>query len=1496
MTRLKKCRRRQRGHCNSAAHWQILTQFALDTKITSLALEVNGEPLTNAAPIKFGFSDNIWRVDSFSLASLRAKSADSPFVNCRLILDDQLIDLVAESRNFQLEPLCETLNLPANLTGRGSYKLVGAGTLTKPRFTLDWTIPELTIQTPAAPISISEGSGRVVYADQTLTAEPLNFLLMGVPVEVKATVAVNPANLQSSTLVFQSSIVDFDLSSIKSAPLFREKDYRQFPIRLSPQGQLNFNAHLTGTFGDPSVGASIALTDAKAQVLDLPTPFENINFDVRIIGGDRTSEKLLTISTDAATWRIGEGRYQANATWRLPRTKTQSTLLDLLSSPAEGKSGDTSTRSSETANQLSFQLQVDGKGMDLADFTGRLVKQSESLSINQPGREEDRQSSSLSAPLIGNRQISDYLLNEKIAQATVDARLELEGDGYSLRQIKAKLACDNLRVDLNDRQMLNIVPIRAKLDDGKLQIDSLQVGSPTDSGNNSRRANGNLVADDRLDNSPSPAITTWADIKGWIDLDGDLDFNVELTDFPFGALLPGMTLPLFNTTVGVEASLSAAVHLGGNVADPTIKAEWEARGSIGDQLTSHFLEFSDTGQVEYRERMFEIKQTELSGYGNRLTIQGAIPIDLRLQPHDLKDRFLDRPVYLEIRSQEADLSFFSRFQPQLEAVGGIADVNLEIRGTTAAPHLHGVASLQNGMLKFTNFDTPISNARLNLRAEHGELRVPEFRFQIGEGNYALNVHCDMNGFFPRTVEVLSFHVQQAQINDLARNLLPTKIAANLTGYITAQAHLIVPVYHFIAADETAWLPKIISPLTLHNLASRAEGELNVKELAINAPDVEIRNLHPIECRLADGQLGIANGFTLKDRRPGADEERRFTLVVENAKWSVSGNEAAVTSHSALNVTHYLLDARMSDLNLAFVSDFLPAGYAVNGALNSELRVRGTGENPELTCRWNTSNLSINRANVDECSGAVAYQNKKLYVKDPARFVIGANRAEFTGLIPFHLSLDRLHAKLPPTGSQAQADSIEGRLDVFIEDLEFLPLVQRQVGFAKGSGSIHVTIGGGINDPQLKGVANFAELGFNLPDANISVEKTHVTVDFTDEGFQIQRWEGILNGGVYSAGGYGVSDWHRLAYLDLKANLRGGSTFEDHGLYRIKCGEVNLSMKGTVGGGGSGDLTHLDSGDSVEGLPPVRGTVRIAEGAYERHWQDLVREWFDRAAEIQFEAWSDYPVMRDLRFDDLHVLAPGGFRAKSNLGTFDIEVAIDGKLIGRIQKPSFIGRIDLMPRGEFELESINYPFMIEEGSYVKNTNPFEFNPHYEIYAKTLDPIEGVRVVTTDGAPHTRDIEIHVHLSGYLKQEQQRHRTQFYADVLHPGAGEEYDLTQVQIISILATRDVGALERSPVGASLPILARSSQRYFGNRLARLIGVHEAAVDFNPAGVGKPRFLLSREIFERLLITYSSTFQIHAEPRIEVEYRIRRGLSVTGERSEQGKYGVDLKLEQRF
>jgi hypothetical protein len=372
----------------------------------------------------------------------------------------------------------------------------------------------------------------------------------------------------------------------------------------------------------------------------------------------------------------------------------------------------------------------------------------------------------------------------------------------------------------------------------------------------------------------------------------------------------------------------------------------------------------------------------------------------------------------------------------------------------------------------------------------------------------------------------------------------------------------------------------------------------------------------------------------------------------------------------------------------------------------------------------------------------------------------------------------------------------------------------------------------------------------------------------------------MNNGTFEINGVIQSDWFDVQHIDVVAELSEGTTFEKPGFYQIECQQVNLQMKGAI-----------TTSPNLK-LPPLRGSIRIDEGRYEQRWQQLVQDLVDKAAEVQFEVWFDYPIVRDLQLD-LDIIAPNNLWVESdlgeifaNLGEIRIETSINGELVGPIQKPVFSGRVDLL-EGELSLSG-GHQFEIQEGSYVENKNALEFNPWYEITAETVEPIRSVQVPTTDGENRTKDLRVVVRLNGYLKE---KHNPVFEVEVLRKGAGEEYQLTQHQILSILT---LGGTD--PLGSEASTPAHVLQQYVGSRIAKAAGFSKTHFDLSPDNFEESRFLLTKEFLPHLSLTYSSTFQLHTEPRIEVEYQINRHFYIKGERNERGKYGVDLKLERRF
>ena len=482
----------------------------------------------------------------------------------------------------------------------------------------------------------------------------------------------------------------------------------------------------------------------------------------------------------------------------------------------------------------------------------------------------------------------------------------------------------------------------------------------------------------------------------------------------------------------------------------------------------------------------------------------------------------------------------------------------------------------------------------------------------------------------------------------------------------------------------------------------------------------------------------------------------------------------------------------------------------------------------------------------------------------------------SGLIPFHLSFIDFKAEALPR-------DIEGRLDIEIKNLHFLPLIIPEIGFADGAGRCHVTIGGRFPSPELKGVASLKNLGFELPDSNINVKKTQVDLDFTNEELKIRRFEGRLNDGTYKISGLLKSNWHRVYYMDISAILRDGCTFEQPQAYQFICREADLAMKGPV------VINH-----NVK-LPRLSASIYIDEGEYNQHWQTLVKEWFDQDSDVQFEARFDYPILRDLQLD-FDVVVPNSLWVKSDLGKIKTEVSVNGKIVGPIQRPIFDGRVDLL-QGDFSFFAIDHLFTIKENSYVENRNPLEFNPWYEIYAETTKPIRNVELTTAAGQSRSKNLKIRANLSGYLNE--QHRPPEFQAEVLRKEAGEEYQLTQRQIVSILTLGEIDpfASETSSTNATSDLFLRHSQRYLGNRFADAVGfVDEVRFDISPDALGASEFLFTKALSERFFLTSAFTFQLHAEPRIEVEYLIKKHIAVKGEKNERGRFGIDLKLEQKF
>ena len=567
-----------------------LTRYTLKMYIPQLSLRINEQELINRDRVDLRFEDDVWKVHSLTLADARAPHtllirADGEFAVQRIIEPDSNLP---RGKSKAATPL-NGIRFVAESDGFALEHLASILGVPSPvsgevayqligSGTFDNPILELRWALPNLSIETAETSIPVSEAQGQLFYKNRNLSVEPFDFLLFGNRITVQGDVQVDTDAPPSTV--FNLQS--SSPNFRLDSVAPLlPSLSSVDGLLNMQFQLTGTANAPKLTGTILGTEATMQVLDFPHPIEKMNFDLQVASGDNTSDALLVATLKSANWQVGTAHYKANGSWHLSKTGGQASLVDVLSAP-------------NFQDGVNFRLAMEGREVNLKHFVDYLA---------QPSMDTGEAETAWKIPL---------------ESGAVDVSLTVQGDGYSPAQVSSQMTCDNLLLNVNGHEIMNIDPIRFRFADAKLYIESLEVGEAW----------------------PEPIkAVAWFGASGTIDVKGNLGLNLKLTEPPFTVLMPGITVPLFNTAIWLKGSLESKISIGGNLSNPTIEADWEARSRGG--------EVEELAHANYKDRMLTIEYEGLTGYGNELTLSGKIPIDLSLYT-PFEERFLNLPIAINI--------------------------------------------------------------------------------------------------------------------------------------------------------------------------------------------------------------------------------------------------------------------------------------------------------------------------------------------------------------------------------------------------------------------------------------------------------------------------------------------------------------------------------------------------------------------------------------------------------------------------------------------------------------------------------------------------------------------------------------------------------------------------------------------------------------------------------------------------------------------------------
>ena len=426
--------------------------------------------------------------------------------------------------------------------------------------------------------------------------------------------------------------------------------------------------------------------------------------------------------------------------------------------------------------------------------------------------------------------------------------------------------------------------------------------------------------------------------------------------------------------------------------------------------------------------------------------------------------------------------------------------------------------------------------------------------------------------------------------------------------------------------------------------------------------------------------------------------------------------------------------------------------------------------------------------------------------------------------------------------------------------------------------IQFTLSGGVNLRLLKSVLPDLEAQ-GRADANVSIEGTmarpRVTGRATVRGAEAHYAEFPV--GLNNVNGDFVFDRSRLLFDKVTADsggghltLNGSVTYGEGPVrYEVTAATTTVRIRYPAGMSWLAGGTLQLSGTSEAAL--VSGHVQVERLLFAQGVD--VASFFATASDASPGPTSSSSFLQNLTFDVEGQTNPG---ARIEWTGAHIDVDGDVRLRGTWDRPVLLGHIHLLG-GEMPFRGNN--FELTRGD-INFSNPFR-----------LDPVLNVEATST-----INQYQVTIDFSGPASHLALNYRS-------------DPPLPDSDIVALLALGSPGegsGLRSAPGAAqnygATALLSEAISSGVGGRIEHLFGISSFRVDPFIAGTATEanaaaRVTIQQQVTRDLAITYSTNAATSNQYQlIQVEYTVKRGLSIIFLRDINGTYGMDVKFVKHF
>ncbi|MDZ7261910.1 MAG: translocation/assembly module TamB domain-containing protein, partial [candidate division KSB1 bacterium] len=547
-----------------------------------------------------------------------------------------------------------------------------------------------------------------------------------------------------------------------------------------------------------------------------------------------------------------------------------------------------------------------------------------------------------------------------------------------------------------------------------------------------------------------------------------------------------------------------------------------------------------------------------------------------------------------------------------------------------------------------------------------------------------------------------------------------------------------------------------------------------------------------------------------------------------------------------------LHATGRSVNLGYITQLFKSRAQVGGQTSFELNLTGTQQNPfiELTCE--AQNLRWQDLVVDSLKGTVSYQNELLQLNQ-ARLVVGSGNLVFHGHLPY----------VKPARKPSMSGPL--MLNSYCENLEvgLLKPLAPSLDNLGGKLAYQLQLTGNLEAPLITGSLQLDQAFLASKKIPVELDNIGMRLRFVQGKAIIDSCYGQLGQGSFSVTGFLEYQNHSLTHVHLISKLSNLKITQPK-FFTLAINQGTIEMK------------------DLEDYFQLSGRLLLDETKYTKDFAPQVLLPFARKLGRPLSEPASW--MKKTRVDVI-------FQTGDNLWVDNniarIKMNANLSLIGTLEQPNLTGRIVAL---EGYVLYLDRKFKLSRG-ILDFTDPNKINPQIDLVAesqlKSYHTLEGKEYTITLTLTGTLEKPILT-----LSSEPFLEKADIVA-LLTVGRTRQGLLTQVDGSKGSTFKDV-VLQRAKEITSQRVVGMAEKT-----VGDFLDLKSITIEGNLFKADRswgPRVTATKQITERLDLTYSTVVGHVTEQRIKLNYKLFKQFSIEGETDQQGRAGLDVKYQYKF